>query len=101
MNNWTSPAVSLNSAGSCGANSGAFVCATALPSNPLPIVQGGVYAWTWTFNAIDPALINGTVHVGMQYGPNNLSNPWNGLIVSQAVKKTPAAASTLLRVWCL
>jgi len=101
LNNWTSTDGSLNSAGSCGANSGAFVCATALPSNPLPIVQGGVYAWTWTFNAIDPALINGTVHVGMQYGPNNLSNPWNGLIVSQAVSVPEPASWTLLGVGLL
>jgi hypothetical protein len=101
LNNWTSTAGSLNSAGSCGANSGAFVCTTALPSNPLPIAQGGVYTWTWTFNPIDPAQINGTVHVGAQYGPNNPSNPWNGLIVSQAVTVPEPASLTLLGVGLL
>jgi hypothetical protein len=101
LNNWTSTAGSLNSAGSCGVNSGAFVCTTALPSNPLLIAQGGVYTWKWTFNPIDPALINGTVHVGAQYGPNNPSNPWNGLIVSQAVTVPEPASLTLLGVGLL
>src|SRR6266850_2581403 len=78
LNLWSSTTGSLSSNGNgCGSNNGAFVCATALPSNPLTIVQGGLYTWTWTYNAIDPALINGTVHVGAQYGPNNPNNTWN------------------------
>src|SRR6266581_521356 len=54
---WTSTtgSVSSNSSG-CGTNSGAFVCATALPLNPFLITQNGVYTWTWTYNAIDPDL---------------------------------------------
>src|SRR5713101_7612076 len=77
--NWTATTGSLSSnSNGCGTNGGAFVCATALPSNALPIVQGGVYTWTWTYNAIDPALIGASgVHVGTQYGPNNQNNPWN------------------------
>jgi len=37
----------------------------------------------------------------MQYGPNNLSNPWNGLIVSQAVSVPEPASWTLLGVGLL
>ena len=103
LNLWQSTTGSLNSAGSCGVNSGAFVCATALPSNPLPIVQGGVYTWTWTYDAIDPASIAsaGSVHVGAQYGPNNPNNTWNGLIVSQAVNVPEPGSLTLLGVGLL
>lgn len=99
LSNWTGAAGSLNSnSNGCGSNSGAFVCATALPGNPLPISQNGVYTWTWTFNAIDPSLIasDGTVHVGAQYGPNSLNNPWNGLIISQSVTVPEPASLTLL-----
>jgi len=94
--------VSSNSNG-CGTNSGAFVCATALPLNPLLITQNGVYTWTWTYNAIDPALIasNGLVHVGVQYGPNSPNNPWNGLIVSQEVRVPEPSSLTLLGVGLL
>jgi hypothetical protein len=92
---WTDTTGSLNSSGNgCGINSGAFVCATALPLNPLPISQNGVYTWTWTFNSID--LSGGAVHVGVQYGPNSLNNPWNGLQVSQNVSPVPEPASMLL-----
>ena len=101
---WTSTtgSVSSNSSG-CGTNSGAFVCATALPLNPFLITQNGVYTWTWTYNAIDPALIasNSTVHVGVQYGPNSPNNPWNGLIVSQAVFVPEPGSLTLLGVGLL
>ncbi len=90
---WTTTTGSLSSNGNgCGSNSGAFVCSTALPSNPLSIVQGGVYTWTWTYNAIDPALIGASgVHVGAQYGPNSPNNTWNGLIISQVVSGPPVS----------
>jgi hypothetical protein len=96
LSNWTTTSGSLNSSGACGTNGGAFVCSTALPSNPLPITQGGVYAWTWTYNAIDPALISSAVHVGTQYGPNNPKNPWNGLIVSQTVNTPEPSLLSLM-----
>jgi hypothetical protein len=96
---FTTGSLSSNSNG-CGSNSGAFVCATALPSNPLPIVQGGVYTWTWTYNAIDPSLISGSVHVGAQYGPN-ANNSWNGLIVSQTAFVPEPASLTLIGVGLL
>lgn len=99
LSNWTDTTGSLSSnSNGCGSNGGAFVCATALPGNPLPISQNGVYTWTWTFNAIDPSMIasNGTVHVGVQYGPNSPNNPWNGLIVSQSVTVPEPASVTLL-----
>ena len=99
LNDWTGTTGSLSSnSNGCGSNSGAFICATALPGNPLPVSQNGVYTWTWTFNAIDPSLIasGGTVHIGTQYGPNSLNNPWNGLIVSQNVTVPEPASVTLL-----
>ncbi len=99
LSNWTTRTGSLSSNGNgCGTNSGAFVCATALPSNPLPISQNGVYTWTWTYNYIDPSLIasGDTVHVGAQYGPNCPINPWKGLIVSQEVAVPEPASLTLL-----
>lgn len=94
---WTSTTGSLNSnGGGCGTNSGAFVCATALPLNPLSISQGGVYVWTWTYNSISPSQIasDGSVHVGTQYGPNSAAN-WKGLIVSETVS-TLSEPSTLI-----
>ncbi len=100
LSNWTSTTGSLNSNAGCGLNGGAFVCATALPSNPLLIGQGGVYTWTWTYNAIDPTLINTAVHVGTQYGPN-ANGSWNGLIVSQVVNVPEPASMTLLGVGLL
>jgi hypothetical protein len=99
LSNWTDTAGTLSSNGSgCGSNNGAFICASALPGNPLPISQTGVYTWTWTFNAIDPSLIasDGTVHVGAQYGPNSPKNAWNGLVVSQTVSVPEPASLTLL-----
>ena len=99
LSDWTETTGSLNSnSNGCGSNSGAFICATALPGNPLPISQNGVYTWTWKFDAIDPSLIasDGTVHIGAQYGPNSVNNPWNGLIVSQNVTVPEPASVTLL-----
>ena len=92
---WGATTGSLNSnGGGCGTNSGAFICSTALPSNPLPITQGGVYTWAWTYNPVSQIDLN--VHVGTQYGPNNANNPWHGLIVSQTVFTPEPASLTLL-----
>lgn len=99
LSDWTDTTGSLSSnSNGCGSNSGAFICATALPGNPLPVSQNGVYTWTWTFNPIDPSLIasGGTVHIGTQYGPNSVNNPWNGLIVSQNVAVPEPASVSLL-----
>ena len=104
LSNWTATTGSLSSNGNgCGINGGAFVCATALPLNPLPISQNGVYTWTWTYNALTPSQIasGGTVHVGAQYGPNSPNNPWNGLIISQNVFVPEPASLTLLGVGLL
>jgi hypothetical protein len=95
LGNWGVTTGSLSSNGNgCGTNTGAFICSTALPSNPLPISQGGVYTWTWTFNPVSQ--INLDVHVGTQYGPNNPNNPWKGLIVSQTVFTPEPTSVTLL-----
>jgi hypothetical protein len=97
LNDWNPTTGSLNSGGGgCGTNSGAFVCATALPSNPLLVSVNGQYTWTWTYNYIDPSSIGlSGIHIGAQYGPNNPKNPWNGLIVSQ-VYPVPEPASMVL-----
>jgi PEP-CTERM motif-containing protein len=93
---WSATTGSLSSGGSCGVNSGAFVCASASPLNSLQITTGGVYTWTWTYNAIDPSQIaaDGTVHVGAEYGPN-ANGSYNGLIVSQ-VASVPEPSSLML-----
>jgi hypothetical protein len=100
LSDWTSTSGSLNSGSSgCGTNSGAFVCATALPSNPLPITQGGTYTWTWTYSPIDASSIDSAVHIGVQYGPNSAGN-WKGLQVSQdstaSASPVPEPASMVL-----
>lgn len=97
LGDWSATTGSLSSGGSCGGNAGAFVCAAASPINSLPISQGGVYTWTWTYNSIDPSVIaaDGTVHIGAEYGPN--SGNWKGLIVSQvSTVSTPEPSSLML-----
>lgn len=92
---WTPTTGSLNSGGSCGANSGAFACASASPLNSLPMSQGGSYTWTWNFNATPASSIFSAddVHIGAEYGPNNGS--WNGLIVSETISQAVPEPSSL------
>jgi hypothetical protein len=80
---WSFDAGPLSSGGTCGGSSSNFLCASASPLTSLPISTGGVYTWTWTYNAIDPSAIfsTGDVHVGTEYGPN--SGNFQGLIVSE------------------
>jgi hypothetical protein len=95
---WTFAAGPLSSGGTCGGVSSGFVCASASPLTSLPITTGGVYTWTWTYNAIDPTAIfsTGDVHIGAEYGPN--SGNFMGLIVSEtgAGTSVPEPASMLL-----
>jgi len=101
LNDWSFTTGSLSSGGSCGGNSGAFVCAAANPLNSLlignPNPNPVTYTWTWTYNAIDPSLISsdGSVHVGAEYGPN-ANGSYSGLIVSQEVAVPEPASLTLL-----
>ena len=101
VNNWLFTTGSLSSGGSCGGNSGAFVCAAATPLDNLLITNPNpnpvTYTWTWTYNAIDASLIasDGSVHVGAEYGPN-ANGSYNGLIVSQGVAVPEPASLTLL-----
>jgi len=94
---WTATSGSLSSGGTCGVNSGAFVCASASPLTSLLIAQNGVYTWTWTFDPIDPSLIaaGGSVHIGAEYGPN-ANGSFDGLIVSQVASVPEPASLTLL-----
>jgi len=89
---WTSFSGSLSSGGTCGANSGGFVCASASPLNSLYIVQGGVYTWKWTYNAL-PSIFTDSVHVGAEYGPNQ--GNYKGLIITEVVP-IPEPSSLLL-----
>jgi hypothetical protein len=94
---WTADAGPLSSGGTCGGVSSGFVCASASPLTSLPISTGGVYTWTWTYDAIDPTAIfsTGDVHVGTEYGPN--SGNFMGLIVSQTgATSVPEPASLTL-----
>lgn len=94
---WTSSIGSLSSGGSCGLNTGAFVCASDGGNSglALPISQNGQYTFTWNYNQIDPSLIagDGAVHIGAEYGPNQ--GNWKGLIVSQA-SAVPEPSSLML-----
>jgi PEP-CTERM motif len=95
---WTPNAGPLSSGGTCGGVSFGFVCASASPLTSLAITTGGVYTWTWTYDAIDPTAIfsTGNVHIGAEYGPN--SGNFQGLIVSETGAGTtvPEPASMLL-----
>jgi len=93
LSDWTDSTGSLNSGGSCGINSGAFLCSSASPLDSLQISQNGQYSWTWDFDPISS--IDSSVHVGAEYGPNsNLS--YNGLIVSQTVQTPEPSEAALL-----
>jgi hypothetical protein len=68
----------INNSG-CAGNVGHTICAVG----SLAIVQGGTYTWTWTYNQIDPSLIDAAgVHVGANY------DPADGLIVSCSLNDT-------------
>jgi len=95
---WTATSGSLSSGGTCGVNSGAFVCASASPLTSLLISNAGIYTWTWTYDPIDASLIAaaGDVHIGAEYGPN-ANGSFNGLIVSQTgATSVPEPASLTL-----
>jgi hypothetical protein len=82
---------SLSNSG-CGANGGAFICASG---TGVGIAQGGVYTWTWSYTLAPGSTIAdvGDVHIGANYGPAN------GLIVSQTgagTVQTPEPASLAL-----
>ncbi len=95
---WTANAGPTSSGGTCGGVSAGFVCASASPLTSLSITTGGVYTWTWTYDAIDPTAIFSAdnVHIGAEYGPN--SGNFKGLIVSETGAGTtvPEPASMLL-----
>jgi hypothetical protein len=93
LSDWTTSTGSLNSGGSCGGNSGAFVCSSASPLDSLLISHNGVYTWTWDFDPISS--INSSVHVGAEYGPN-VNGSYNGLIVSETVNTPEPSESALL-----
>jgi hypothetical protein len=91
---WTGSLGSLNN-GNCGANQGAFICATG----PGPVlVDGGVYTFTWNYGLTSQGstalgnLTAGDVHIGANYGPAD------GLIVSETGSGTtvPEPGSMLL-----
>ena len=76
---------SLNNSG-CGANGGAFVCASG---TGVTIAQNGTYTWMWTYNLADTSMISAVadVHIGANFGPAN------GLIVSET-GATPGTVGT-------
>jgi hypothetical protein len=95
---WSATTGSLNSGGNCGANSGAFICASVSPLNSLTIPSGGgTYSWTWDYTLSGSIFTVGNIHIGTEYGPN-AGNNFKGLIVSQtgATTVTPEPASLLL-----
>jgi len=90
---WEFKTSSLSSNG-CGGNQGADVCSdfTANPTNGgVLLAQGGVYTWTWTYDAITATDVRpvSDVHIGANY------NMQNGLIVSQTGASVPEP-STLI-----
>lgn len=100
---WTTTTGSLSSSsGACGANGGAFVCA----SGPgISIGVGGLFTWTWSYTLNDASKIFAAsdIHIGTQYGANSAGNG-NGLIVSTTIgggsgsspTTTPEPASLML-----
>lgn len=83
---------SIGSAG-CGSNNGAFVCASSATPSPdgVPIVTGGTYSWTWSYNPISASSIfdAGDVHVGANYDPHK------GMIVSETMNQAVPEPSSL------
>ena len=80
---WTATTGSLSSGGSCGVNSGAFVCASVSPLNAVTLTSGNTYIFTWYYTLSNPNAIFsvGDDNIGAEYGPN--SGNLNGLIVSE------------------
>jgi PEP-CTERM motif len=83
-----------SSGGGCKNNNGAFVCASGLVS----IAKNGTYSWTWDFNSLSNATIDGiigsgTVHIGVQYGPGQNGN-FKGEIVSQTADAVGSSTPT-------
>ena len=83
---WTTTTGSLSSGGSCGGNSGAFVCASVSPLGAVTLTSGETLTFTWNYTLSDPSAIfsAGDVHIGAEYGPNGGSN-YKGLIVSETI----------------
>ncbi len=80
---WTPTTGSLSSGGSCGVNTGAFVCASVAPLNAVLLTSGETLTFTWNYTLSDPNAIFDVadVHIGAEYGPN--SGNFSGLIVSE------------------
>jgi hypothetical protein len=80
---WTPTTGSLSSGGTCGVNSGAFVCASVSPLSAVTLTSGETLTFTWNYTLSNPnaIFVTGDVHIGAEYGPN--SGNFQGLIVSE------------------
>ena len=101
---WTPTTGSLSSGGSCGVNSGAFVCASVAPLSAVTLTTNETLTFTWNYTLSNPNAIFSAddVHIGAEYGPNGGSN-YKGLIVSETIgTAVPEPASlTLLGIGLL